>query len=161
MFKPTRPSNMSPGSPTSRHGACLKRTSPAHSNPFNRSESLRSYNRTPSTEISRNCRRNSTGANDVPMFLAVIQPSGPFVQCFVTSDMTASCASRSIPETCPAAAPPVSAESDRLQPDPNTDTSTTVIGQSMLFMIIGASRTPYADFFMLPMKPGPEMDPSP
>jgi hypothetical protein len=56
----------------------------------------------------------------------------------------------------------VSAESDLLQAaSPNADTSTTAIGQNMRFVIMGTSGPRYADFFMLPMNPGPEMDPSP
>src|SRR5690348_14806758 len=128
---------MIPGSPTSRQGVCLNDTSPAHSNPFSRSDSLRSYSRTPSTMISRTCRRNSIAANELPVFLAVTQPSGPLIQCFVTSATAASCASRSMPDTCPATPPPVSAESDLLHPGVSrANTSATAITHRVLFLIM-------------------------
>jgi hypothetical protein len=110
------PSSNTPCSPTSRHGVSLNLTSPAHSNPFIRSDSLRSSVRTPSTVSSRHCLRKRMGANELPEFRAVTQPSDCLIQCFLTSAKAASCAAFSIPEVCPEALP-VPPESDLPHPD--------------------------------------------
>src|SRR5512146_670371 len=79
------------------------------------------------------------GANELPVFLAVSQPSGPLIQCFITSASAASCASRSRPDIC-AAAPPESADSDLLQPgNPRITANPTATAIDMLFLIMAPS----------------------
>src|SRR5205823_915038 len=126
--------------------------------------------RTPSTFSSRHCLRKRTGANELPEFRAVIQPSDCLIQCFFTSAIAFSCAAFSMPEACLPPPPPV--ESDFPQPtSPRimaTNRGAAKQERTEQFMGPTLSATAalsilhlsYFPFVSTPMKLGPVSDPS-